>query len=597
MPHIQNNLDRFTLVLDANIPIVCNKFGEWHYESFWKKTVRWLTGTHDHRLADIGKAFCNALDKLEKQPVVFGTSLKTIEDQKKIGQEYFIAAKAVEMLLNKSDCPQVKTQLDILALRVIALKYRLEAIHGGLDRSFDKELFDQVLSLAAKWKSTLTLSPGAMLTDRDVEKIAEACTYPEFAKLLIRNEELQHYFFSWSIRENNGVRQFVEFPATVVQIKRSLLSARISRFGGHMFALEKRLIAGMPLTTEKIVTLPFHINNKVEHINILDSSREIEFSGKMRLTVAKIFEIFAEKKTEPGNLEFFGSVGITNWNSYELGSWNQELNEYERIDLSKAEWWKELPVFEELSKDEVEKRYGIELRPGEWVVMVKASRETPDLDFADQHGFLEVLIPTENGKYQLFPFGIYPELFPTSCWKKLIFLTSTAIAKLSYPDENGVFSHRQMAIHPHKKSEQQAKKVMSKIQKDLLKAREGNLILQFGYENCACWADSTMKADETQKQKNFFNIHMLKAEPANFFIKGIFDVFRKAPVSWQPNLIRFLDWSFGSSRGKTIIEDGKPVFKSMRLHPNRNKQIIFHPGYLHRQIEEGSIKGVLTFGH
>lgn len=599
MPHIQQHLPLFIEALESNQPINCTKSGKWRPENLLGRIVRRLEIVDNARLLKMTQAFCSALDDLERKPVLFGLNKSMIDAQRLTFLSYLKAADALKKVLLDNESEAIKLQLQLLAYRVVGLKYRMESINGGLDRQFDQDVFNRVLHLAGQWKYTHPLSRNGMLTQRDISKIIDACAYPEFAKLLFEDQNLQDFFFSWCIRENNGISQFVEFPATTARLKRVYLTSRISRYGGKLFALEKRPVIDQPSLREKIISLPFYIKNKVEYVSILDENRIVELRGDMHLTIAQIFKMFSQKKWRISDVELLGSQGITNWHSLELGWWNASTKRYEGIDLSKKDWWEELPVFEEISKEEVQRRYDVTLDAGDWLAVVKSVRQTTDLDFDGQHGYLEVIIPTAEGRYNVYPFGKSPPQFPTKKWEKLFFLVSTKVGKIRYPDENALYSHCQTASHPIVMKEEQARKLMAVIRNDIIKCREGETIYQFGYENCAGWVETTMHAvlgDDNEK-RNYYKIKILESEPSNFLLKKLFNLFRRAPNRYQPHLLAGLDRVLGSSRGITVKEDGKPVFKSMRLHPKRNQQIIFHPGYLHKQIENGSLKGNLVLGH
>ena len=153
--------------------------------------------------------------------------------------------------------------------------------------------------------------------------------------MLLKSNALQEQFFEWALRDRNPVGIFVEYPAIQQKLTDNLLQTRIGRLGGQALNIKKVNLQGKENIKEKVVTLLF----EGKPISILDENQEIIFKGNYRLTLREVFNIFHNKESEVGNLEFFHE-GIVNWNTHRLGSWNADKGEYERIDLQQANWWK-----------------------------------------------------------------------------------------------------------------------------------------------------------------------------------------------------------------------------------------------------------------
>jgi hypothetical protein len=615
MSSIPHNLVQFSLDLRNNIPIICDeKRKTWYRPSTAASLVGYLVDNEDNRLLAIGKTFCELLNELEQTAVCFPS------DPKQNYSSYLIAAKCVKHALSYSTSPKVKKQLDDLAYRVTALKYRIESPNKGLEpeKEYDDLLYEKLIPFAAESKRKSPISVEKTLVEKDKVKIKEACRYPKFARQLLKSRALSENFFKSIMRDNTEVCLFIQYPALFERLKTSYLIPRIGRFSQPMLRLEKKTTQN---GFEKVVTLPFLSVDGVKRINILNESAEITLQHGWKLTVKKICQIFSEKNENPGDLEFFGSVGIANWNSRELGTFKaNEFNkraapngmidlikkvflnfpknkEYELIDLEKEEWWKQLPVFEEFSKEELEKRNQIVLNSGEWLVCANSARSSINLDLDDRHGYMELFIPQPNEKYHLFPLGKFAENFALTWAEKLSMLVNTVKAKIAYPDENEYYTQRQHASYPIILSRAKGLELMGLIRSDLIKAREGNIVFQFGAENCAHWVQSTLELIKDIKIQNLFIYPLLQCNPVNGLIKRLFTIIRKAPENWQNKLLNVIDKILGSWRGLQIKENGKLVWKSHDTNPFRKDQVIFQPGYLNKQIEEKKLKGRIYTVH
>lgn len=561
----------------------------------FQRVIQNFFSPEKNRLIPLGQACNHLLDQVEKTATLFSADESKTQDQKKYYLTCLKTAKTVISILSPSRSDKVKAQLESLQQRVAALQYRIEAVNGGLDRTpVDPQLVDRLCEMAMKWKTNHALIKNNALSAREVKKLQESSTYPQFAEVMLGSPSLQDTFFSWVLRDNNGVSQFVEYPGTCARIKSAYLACRIGRLGGTMFPIKKIETNGGEVQ-EKVVCLPFYINNKIEYISILNESKKVVLKGGWEMTIGRALNIFAKKNKEIGDLEFFGSTGITVWNCHELGSWNPFTHSYDRIDLAKDKWWKQLDVLEEISKEELERRSGEVLNSDEWIAFAKSTRSTEDMDLDGRHGYLEVAVPTDKGTYAIYPFGNFAVVFPNSLWEFVLFIANTLRGTVSYPDENFFYSHRQQASSPLRLSADQGLFLMKILQKELIKARFGHMIFQFGGENCAFWVQNVLnKLDK--KIHNFFRLDFIESTPLNPVLGKVFDLFRIVPCFLRPCAIKTVDTLLGSFRGIEVFENQKRVYKTHRDSHVRNDFVIYQPGYLHKQIETGDIKGSISTG-
>lgn len=591
---IEKNLEKFTSALLSNESICCDRSGNWYREEGFWSVVRWIRG-EESRLVAIGSAFSHLLDRMEKIPVIFGAH---IEEQKRLFDMLIFSSGAVKGVLKASHSTEVSGCLSIIDRKIIGLRYRIEKIHGGLDPTGkNNDLFKQIADLALKWKGAHWLWKVDKLSDRDLRRITEVSRYPEYAQLLLDNVQLRERFFLWIIRDNCEVRQYIEFPATCKRIKDAYLASRIGRFGSHLFPILYER-GGLEKGSKKGIFLPFCTDkNRTVFISILDESKEVSLQNQWKLKIKQILDIFAQRNDCPlaVDIDMFGSQGISNWNAFHLGSWNPEKKKHDLIDVTRAEWWKSLPINEEITKEQFFQRY--QASPGDWIACVKATRETADLDLDLRHGYIELAIPSEEGRYKIYQFGKWPEILPQKITQVIPFLVSTGRGRIAYPDENVFFPHRQQASVPIKMTPEQGVELMESIGKDIKKGREGNLVFQFGFENCAHWVQSKIEAVFKNNVPNFFKLEMLKSQPRNAFLGQVFNFLRCLSSAIQKLAFKIFCLILGSWKGMTVEEEDKKVFKSAHTNPYANDLVIFQPGYLHQQIESSFLQGVITAGN
>lgn len=508
------------------------------------------------------------------------------------GLAQLINAKVLKKKVKKFNSDELSDKIRQLSQRIVALKARLDSARGsGLpSNSLSDNLFKEVLEIAYNWKINLPLNPDRLFGERDLAAIEEACRYPKFAKCLLKDEALRVAFFKWAIRDRNNVEVFVKFPAYAKRLKECLLTGRIGRFGGKDLALREQ-------NGYQVLTLPFFDGHQVKQVNILNENNVVSLSHGLRLTVKKVLEVFARKNIEVGNLEFFAEKGICNWNVQQMGSWNPSTESFDCIDLEATNWIDQLPILQNVSKSEIENLYGICLKPGEWVAGPKASRGAPFLDIQDTHGYLEFAKPLDDGSYAIYCMTRFPINFPQGIVENLNFLGNTVRARIAYPDENTYYSHRQQAFVPFILSPQQGSEMLELIRQDLKIARSGNLIFQYAWESCAHWAESIFDRLFKGQLPSFYRIPIFDCTPSNPMMGAIFSFAKLFSKRIQPYCVSIMEVMLRTGRGVEITENGKRVFKSLANSPFKQLREIFHPAQLHRQIERGTLKGKITYGH
>lgn len=482
---------------------------------------------HEHqRLVDIGAAFNRALGDLESIPVQFGEGSHNNDIHDKYAAFQKAAVVVTKYLNDRTKSTSLREHIDGFALRLIGTQYRLESANRGLSplNQADPVLFNQIKDLATTWKANQALIPDAdkPLATHELRKIEEACRYPKFAELLVKSSFLKATFFKWIIQDANNVQQFIEFPDTCIYLKKIYLASRIGRLGPSMLAIKKQLLeTEKPHRIEKVLCLPFFDGKEVKQINILDQERQVTLNGNRHIKIKEIFNIFSKKKELDGDVEMFGTNGIMNWDLKRATYWDFALQKYNNEMLKGPQWWENLPIFDLVSKTEVERRYQVKLKSDEWVRATRASRTTRQMAFEGAHGFIEVAIPLKNGKYGIYSFAKFPIQYPQGREAESIFvlLSRTIPGAIAYPDPNVFYSHRQQAFHAKVIGKTQGKDLMKIIRRDMLKTADESLPFNLGGANCSEWTQTTIaKNNKKEPTPNYFRLPILEGLPK--MIKG-----------------------------------------------------------------------------
>lgn len=530
-----------------------------------------ITGQETSRITNITKTYINTLDALEKDP------------------NCNLNFDAYALVMSKLDqlCSKEARELSV------NVKYRFHALchrAGNYQDHNPSITISDLREAVQEWKNKYELYEDKTITAKETKKLEEVLNYQSFAVLLVGgNDKFKDDCFKWIIRDNNSVEALVKFPGTCKKIKSCLLAGRIGRFAATSLKVENN-----------DVTLPFEVQEG-EHvvsrrISILDEKRVVNLRGNYSLTIEAIFQVFKNKNITPGNIEYFGQNGITNFSVNDWGWWNPEKLDYERVDLNKANWWLDLPVYEILSKMELRQRFKLpDLLDDNWVPIVRSTTESLRMDIDKSHGFIGIAIPLGDGTWRIYDFGKYADWFPNKLIEKFFMLGNTVRAKIACFDENDIYPRLQ-AKTPLLFTPEQGLKLMDEIKEDIIRAREGNIVFQFAWENCAYWPADLLKRVLKDDCPNFFRAPANIATPKIQPLSAIFSFIRKSAEWIQKIAFRALEYLLLGWRYVDIIEKGQRIRKCVFNSGFHETCEMYHPALNHHNIRTGVYPGVNTFG-
>ncbi len=339
------------------------------------------------------------------------------------------------------------------------------------------------------------------------------------------------------------------------------------------------------LDGEKHVTLKFEGRRE----SIMDPDKLIEFKGGYQLTLTEIFDVFSRKYYEVGNLEVF-SEGITNWNTFQLGHWDESLQDYVMIDVIQDGWWNQLPHFETITKMEAEERYGIELPPDQWVVSAHATRGLINLSYEQTHAFVQVAMPTEENTYKIYDFGKYGLFFPKNFLDVMKLFTQTMPAVVMYPDDNVYYLQRQHGYYPMIMTPEQGQEIMAKLRNEIMNSFAGQRVYQIETDNCARWTyELFISVLGEGSLPNLYKMSLIDCEPGGP-IQVIFGLIKKLPNQFHSYVLTRLHYFLGAWRGIWIRKSTGHVWRSVSNHE------FFDTGevYLPALVIHKSLKGLFA---
>lgn len=572
---IDTNLDQLAALLKNGR--VIHLIGTEHFseEGLVSKFFRPVLGCKDAWLTNFLQKFIEHIDSLERIPIHFSHHGEPVLQ----GVDFHGYLQVLEILEKKV---QTRALRNVVNDRMVALKYRLGQANGGLNpTALQQDILRDLEKAARTWKKFRPLLYEKVLKDKDLRQLEHASCYPDFAELLLIDRILRERFFDWVLRDRNSAEIFILFPALTQKIVQCNLNGRFGRMGGrHLTICRAPSTEGNLL---QIVTLMV----EGHRYSLLDENAMVQLRGNYRLTIREIFNIFKNKNVEMGNLELLND-GVVNWNTHYYGYYDADQDKIVEIDLEEQEWWKQLPLFEVVSKEQAQMRYGWHLDGVNWNAAATASRGSPSLNYEESHAYLELAIPLGDGRYAIYDFGKLAYKYPSNEFEKLAMFANNLHATIAYPDENVYYTHRQHANHSFCLTHQEGVRLMQSIKIDLLEAREGNVVYQIESDNCAKWLHEKLESTIGSRQlPNLFQLPLLEAEPTGFMALA-FKILRSLPKPMQVPVFMICHLPFAPFRGTWIRENGKKVFKSLMKHDFWSTGVVYLPAYLHHQKVSGA---------
>jgi|GEM_PF-2220213 len=400
--------------------------------------------------------------------------------------------------------------------RLLSLKYRTQSEQKELDQKrFKKDLsFLKTSLLLWKEQQYPPLSKG--LDGEEMRRLEETCKYQDLVDLLKKDPFTLKEYFSYIFRNTidgckDSVHIFAQFPTISNQLTKSFLDKRES-------AVQNDGIRFL----EKEKDVQILIDGK--YVSLRDDTAKIIFDGEEQShTLREILKSFEDKNKDMGEFEFF-QKGI-------LHSYPKEM----KLNLDdKENWWKDIPVYKTMTKEEVEKKHGLPLEEGEPLTVFMGSRQTDkELRVDNTHAWVELYFPKEDGTYDMIPLGKYAYSFPNGLLSTFFFIFKTHRAFIGV-DENPGYTHRQKTGFPVPLNKKQFKRCLEKIRKDMIEAKKKRLVFQMQGDNCATWVQDLF--DETCKGHKLFK----DKELPKLYQMNIIETKTPYPICYLSSFFKFL---------------------------------------------------------
>jgi len=395
----------------------------------------------------------------------------------------------------------------------IALGYRanLFQVKPGCN---EVELEQQLTTVLTRYRRNPSLYPGcndrSALSRHDQNQIKEVCQrFPAFADALIRrnrdggNRDLwTMQFVKFALRSPErscqDARQWVEifvcYPHEVDWLMAHTFDKRCGAVDPSLISIRKDddnldgPALGMKFNGKWTRIQGEEAKKATVRLPNIVRPTEADYTR----TIEQVAEQFKRKRCGYENVEVIERKGIINWDTIKLGSFNPDKEDADTIRVREPNWLSRLPVFKTMTAEQIRERY---VWQDNWdgqspVMAVCATREKPTLQVDNNHGYLEIIIPHENGLFRIIPIGFQPNEFPDldaqcSMLDKLWVLEKIQPGKSHTIDESFFLSNRQFRGEAYALTGDEFGAVQDRLTHFETKARAGKKTFHPMGDNCA----------------------------------------------------------------------------------------------------------------
>lgn len=532
--------------------------GHWISQGFFSRLVSWYRREGHANLSHLFQTINGLLNEVESGK----TSLE--------GRQVYQLGKALYKRCRKASSPEHKCFSSGLLTRVTSLYYRSHS-----SSPYSEVAYQKVLEAAEKWQKNDPLYYHKALTDNDKNRLRQVSKYSRFVDVIMGCESERNQFFRWTIRHKNNADAFVLFRNTAEKLIDSNLSTRIGYYGGNDLQIQS--MNGKTTLTLKI--------NGVDQ-NILDESQQFTLKNNYILTVGEMLRVFKDRQNIIGNLEYFPGVGVVNFNPKRLGAYIPATNSYDWIDLSKEDWFKQLPPNETITFAEASERFenenGTKLQCDgtQWVATIYATTDNLEPDATGNHAYLQIAIPSQDGNFHLYNFGKFTADYPMTADEKRKVAFESVDAIIMYPDENMFNLDRLEEGISWLLTPEEGLSRMSSIKKDIQRVRDKNIAFQLFNGNCIFWCFHKMHRYMTKEEmRRLAGVKFIDANPKGY-LGYLWRIFRLLPSGFLETSLNWLSAQFGANNVYVITKkNGNRVEKGLlKQVPWKPEEEFPHPG-------------------
>lgn len=479
-----------------------------------------------------------------------------------------------------------------LECQEVALRYRIGAINGGLDKvaAPDPKWVDELTQRALEWKKRQPLAIHKdSLNQWELLQLSEAARYPDWLRLVRKNPVYAGEVFNWILRDFDRADVLIAYRNTQLRVKEALIAGYI---GKNRTPGQFELLDFQDQTTKvhgvfkRVLTLPiWHKENfdeepaQVERINILKPSKEVTFqNGNFTLSVDAMFKEIGNRNAEETRINLCAR-GLINYHSVK-GVWHTDRQTFVMpAGMTRENLHRYLPPGKIWTNEEMERRHGNLAGRTRYFKIASTKQDDTVLNC---HSNWKLFHRLQNGNWAECGIGMYLWRFQQGAWDGLRLFCDTGPRVLTRFDQMEGYTHRQFAAYAPPSTDDSVRALQSRIYDLMLKPG----VFQLGGDNCTM---PVQKAAEevSPGMPNLFRMRVSQAKLGFGLLDKIFSFLDKRTEKVRRIGLAIIRNVLGGFRSCKI--DG--VKYSLNSY-YRNTEDLYHPGYLVKQVIDAKKSGV-----
>lgn len=306
-------------------------------------------------------------------------------------------------------------------------------------------------------------------------KILHCCRYRDFIALARNNTALLDLFFEAVFKRlpdssTYAVDIFIQAMDVHKRLYDTGLDKRLHELNNNGIQFGQ---IGCTGDAKPIKDVKLLING--EYQSIADKNSALTIAPGVTRTVANIEAEFIAQIARFIVIEYLQDKGVYPFDGRLLD-----------FNFDKEEWWKDLPIIKRMTRKEIEDAFHVSTQDDYAPSFVCASRTTPDLNANENHSWIELCIPLDDGTFNVVGISKFSDWFPVTLCEAFYHVYHTHLGYVTLLETNTFELCRdRLAVRLPPLTKQHFESVMEYLRDLFLRSRRKELIFQAGGDNCA----------------------------------------------------------------------------------------------------------------
>ncbi len=474
---------------------------------------------------------------------------------------------------------QHQTRFDLLAKPLSQ-----HALNRNLAVPFQADC-NKLRELLTQWQARQYPLVNYLAAEGTKEKIEKTAEFPKYIRMLEKNPNLQDRFFKAVFRNMSSIN-FDSVPAMILMettreiFGRTFMDKRMNYYNDQLLQVKCLENSSNPIYT---MTLP--ING--QRVPITNQDHVISISPTTQSSIKDFFSMLGRE----------AHLRVINHEYTERGIEELDL-QLTTANLDDPKWWKNLPVVEKLTREQISKKFSIDFSKGHAFFGLCANREDPHhMHVVGTHGYLIAALPLDDGTFNIIYPGCYADLYPVGECATLRHIYNTHRKIWTFIDPSRSLNNREKVQVCTPINQEKFDLYMQLLSEQFKLAREGRLNFQIQADNCSrplqTITDRIFPELQIPRAFKFKFVNCKARSPLSLLVsaRSFCSAGDRGDAQWE-KLRKAVSFVFGATKGRTVQTPNGPVTSSIWNDPEWQEGHLHLPSNLFHTAD--ALREVLT---